>query len=205
MKKMIILDHINSLSMPKTNDNIFIHPTSEVSTSQIGANTKIWQYTVILEGAILGENCNVNFSCFIENKVVIGNNVTIKSGIYIWDGVICEDDVFLGPNVVFTNDLYPRSKRYKEPLETIIKKGASIGANSTILAGLVIGKYAMTGIGSVVTRDIPDYALYYGNPAKFKCWIDEYGNKLEQISKDLYMSSHTQKKFKLIRNLLQPI
>jgi acetyltransferase-like isoleucine patch superfamily enzyme len=190
--------------MIEKNKNILIHPSSEVKTSKIGSNTKIWQYTVILEGATIGDNCNINFSCFIENNVIIGNNVTIKSGIYLWDGVTCEDDVFLGPNVVFTNDIFPRSKNYKVPETTLIKKGASIGANSTVLAGVVIGKYAMTGIGSVVTKNIPDYALYYGNPAKFKCWIDEFGNKLEKLDENLFVSKYTRKKYILYENKLQP-
>ncbi len=190
--------------MIERNKNIFIHPTAEVNSLNIGINTKIWQYTVILEGANIGENCNINFSCFIENKVVIGKNVTIKSGIYIWDGVICEDDVFLGPNVVFTNDIYPRSKNYKDPINTIIKKGASIGANSTILAGVTIGRYSMTGIGSVITKNIPDHALYYGNPAKFKCWIDEFGNKLEEVECGLFVSKVTSKEYILLDNKLQP-
>lgn len=186
------------------NKNIYIHPTADVSSLCIGSNTKIWQFSVILEGAQIGENCNINFSCFIENNVSIGNNVTVKSGVYLWDGIICEDDVFLGPNVVFTNDIYPRSKNYKEPVKTIIKFGASIGANSTILAGVKIGKYAMTGIGSVITKDIPDYALYYGNPAKFKCWIDEFGNKLEQVECGRFVSKVTNNEYILIDNKLQP-
>ena len=155
-----------------------IHPSADVQTQNIGEGTRIWQFAVILKGAVVGSNCNICCHTFIENDVVIGNNVTVKSGIYIWDSIRIEDDVFLGPNVVFTNDVRPRSGRpAKYPL-TVIKKGASIGANSTILAGVTIGKYAMTGIGSVVTRDIPDYALVYGNPARQHGWIDERGRKL---------------------------
>jgi acetyltransferase-like isoleucine patch superfamily enzyme len=183
---------------------IFIHSTSQVDSTEIGEGTKIWQYSVILSGSRIGKNCNINFSCFIENGVILGNNVTVKSGIYLWEGIECEDDVFLGPNVVFTNDIYPRSKNYKEPIKTLIKKGASIGANSTVLAGVKVGKYAMTGIASVITRDIPDYALYYGNPAKFKCWIDEYGDKLEEISPDEFVSYTTDKKYILKQGILSP-
>lgn len=156
----------------------FIHATSEVFSKNIGSGTSIWQFCVVLEGAVIGTNCNINSQCFIENDVVIGNNVTVKSGIYIWDKIHIEDDVFLGPNVVFTNDLRPRSKRRVPYAATLIKQGASIGANSTILAGVTIGRYAMSGIGSVITRDVPDYALVYGNPAKIKGWVDEDGNKL---------------------------
>lgn len=190
--------------MEENNKNVFIHSTSQVDTSNIGDDTKIWQFSVILNGCRIGKNCNINFSCFIEQGVILGNNVTVKSGIYLWEGIECEDDVFLGPNVVFTNDIYPRSKNYKEPVKTLIKKGASIGANSTILAGVKVGKYAMTGIASVVTKDIPDYALYYGNPAKFKCWIDEYGNKLEEISPDEFISSATDIKYILKQGVLCP-
>jgi acetyltransferase-like isoleucine patch superfamily enzyme len=190
--------------MEENNKNIFIHSTSQVDSTEIGEDTKIWQFSVILKGSRIGKNCNINFSCFIEQGVILGDNVTVKSGIYLWEGIECEDDVFLGPNVVFTNDIYPRSKNYIEPVRTLIKQGASIGANSTILAGVKVGKYAMTGIASVVTRDIPDYALYYGNPAKFKYWIDEYGNKLEEISPDEFASSLTQKKYILKQGILSP-
>jgi acetyltransferase-like isoleucine patch superfamily enzyme len=191
--------------MKEKNKNIFIHSTSQVENKDIGEGTKIWQFSVILEGCHIGKNCNINFSCFIEQGVILGDNVTVKSGIYLWEGIECEDDVFLGPNVVFTNDIYPRSKNYKEPIKTLIKQGASIGANSTILAGVKVGKYAMTGIASVVTRDIPDYALYYGNPAKFKCWIDEYGNKLEKISPDKFVSSTSGKKYVLKKGILSQV
>lgn len=184
--------------------NIYIHPTAIVGTTKIGNDTKIWQFVVVLDGSEIGKNCNINFSCFIEQGVKIGNNVTVKSGIYLWEGIECEDDVFLGPNVVFTNDIYPRSKHYKEPVKTLIKKGASIGANSTILAGVTIGKYALTGIGSVVTKDIPDHALYYGNPARFHGWVDEFGNKLTEISDSLFEEPLSKKKYKLINNILTP-
>lgn len=182
-----------------------IHKTADVQTKNIGENTVVWQYCVILQGAIIGQNCNINCMVFIENDVHIGNNVTIKSGVQIWDGISIDDDVFIGPNVTFTNDLIPRSKQYpNEFAKTIINKGASIGANSTILAGVKVGKYAMTGIASVITRDIPDYALYFGNPAKFKCWIDEYGNKLDEISPDEFVSSKTVKKYILKQGILSP-
>lgn len=148
------------------NQKIFIHPTSDVTTKSIGHSTKIWQYSVILEGAKIGSNCNINSHCFIENDVFIGNNVTIKCGVQIWDGISIEDNVFVGPNATFTNDKYPRSKVYPDKFEkTIIKKGASIGANATIVCGITIGQNATIGAGSVVTKDIPDGELWYGNPA----------------------------------------
>jgi len=147
---------------------IRIHPTAEVQTAQIGEETIIWQYCVILKRAQIGSNCNINYNVFIENDVKIGNNVTIKSGVQIWDGVIIEDDVFVGPNVTFTNDKYPRSKQYPEQFtQTIIREGASIGAGSVLLCGLIIGKNAMIGAGSVVTKNVPDNELWFGNPARF--------------------------------------
>jgi acetyltransferase-like isoleucine patch superfamily enzyme len=168
--------------------NYTAHPTAIIESHDIGRDTRIWAFVHILKGVRIGMNCNICDHCFIEDDVSIGNNVTVKSGIYIWKGVTVEDDVFLGPNVVFTNDLRPRSKQYKEPERTLIRQGASIGANSTILAGVTIGKYAMTGIGSVVTRDIPDHALYYGNPARFRAWIDKNGNKLKPGGNNQWIS-----------------
>lgn len=145
-----------------------IHPTSEVQSSNIGSNTNIWQYCVILENARIGNNCNINFNVFIENDVIIGDNVTVKSGVQLWDGIIIEDNVFIGPNVTFTNDKYPRSKQYpKEFQKIIIRKGASIGAGSVILGGIQIGVNSMIGAGSVVTKNIPSNELWMGNPAVF--------------------------------------
>lgn len=145
-----------------------IHPTSEVHSTNIGENTTIWQFCVILNGAKIGKNCNINFNVFIENDVEVGDNVTIKSGVQLWDGIRIENNVFIGPNVTFTNDKYPRSKQYPGSfMQTIIKKGASLGAGSVILGGVTIGENAMIGAGSVVTKDIPDCELWMGNPARF--------------------------------------
>lgn len=166
----------------------FIHPNAIVETDDIGDNTRIWAFVHILKGAKIGSGCNVCDHCYIEYDVIIGNNVTIKCGIYLWEGVRLEDDVFVGPNVVFTNNPRPRSQQRIVHLKTFVKKGASIGANSTIMGGVTIGKYAMTGIASVVTRDVPDYALVYGNPAKFVNWIDEKGQNLEMTSDGLWTS-----------------
>jgi UDP-2-acetamido-3-amino-2,3-dideoxy-glucuronate N-acetyltransferase len=149
-----------------------IHKTAEVFTSHVGVNTQIWQNVIVLENALIGDNCNINCHCFIENDVKIGNNVTIKCGVYIWDGLIIEDDVFIGPNVTFTNDLFPRSKQFdREILNTVIKQGASIGAGAVILAGITIGRYSMIGAGSLITKSIPDYSLWYGNPAEQKGYV----------------------------------
>ncbi|HEY3369702.1 MAG TPA: acyltransferase [Prolixibacteraceae bacterium] len=159
-----------------------IHPTAEVQTTNIGHGTTIWQYCVVLKNAVIGKNCNINFNVFIENDVIIGDNVTIKSGVQIWDGLRIGNNVFISPNVAFTNDLAPRSKQYsKKFLTTIIDEGASIGANATVIAGITIGKFAMIGAGSVVTRNIPAYTLWYGTPAVFKANICECGQKLNSL------------------------
>ena len=144
-----------------------IHPLSDVQTSNIGVDTYVWQYSIILKGAHIGSNCNINCHVFIENDVIIGNNVTIKSGVQIWDGLRIEDNVFVDPNVTFTNDRYPRSKQYPTDFQkTVLKKGASIGANSTVLGGIVVGENSLIGAGSVVTKDVPANELWVGNPAK---------------------------------------
>lgn len=145
-----------------------IHPLSDVKAANIGKNTNIWQFCVVFQKAVIGDNCNICAQVLIENDVLIGNNVTVKSGVQIWDGIAIEDNVFIGPNVTFTNDLFPRSKKYPEKFEqTLIKHGASIGANATILAGITIGENAMIGAGSVVTKDVPANTLWFGNPARF--------------------------------------
>jgi UDP-2-acetamido-3-amino-2,3-dideoxy-glucuronate N-acetyltransferase len=129
---------------------------------------------------VIGENCNLCDYTFVENNVVIGNRVTVKNGISIWDGITIEDDVFLGPHCVLTNDLYPRSKAYHgENVRTLFKQGATVGANATIVCGNTLGRYCMVGAGAVVTKDIPDFALVVGNPAKFKSWIGKTGEKLK--------------------------
>ena len=140
---------------------MFIHPLSDVQSKNIGQDTKIWQFCVVLVKAVIGKNCNICAHVLIENDVIIGDNVTVKSGVQLWDGIRIEDNVFIGPNVTFTNDLYPRSKKYPEKfLQTIVKKGASIGANATIIPGITIGENAMIAAGSIVTKDVPANTLY---------------------------------------------
>ena len=146
---------------------MFIHPSSDVQSKQIGEGTRVWQYVVILPGAVIGRDGNICSHCFIENKVVVGDRVTVKCGVQLWDGVTLEDDVFVGPNATFTNDREPRSRNASATLlPTLVKKGASIGANATILPGLTIGEGAMVGAGAVVTKDVPPRTLVVGNPAR---------------------------------------
>jgi len=172
-----------------------IHETALVQTGQIGKDTNIWQYVVVLPEAKIGKNTNICSHCFIENEVSIGDNVTIKCGVQVWDGITIEDDVFVGPNVTFTNDLYPRSKQYVgDWVKTKIEQGASIGANATIIAGVTIGKYAMIGAGSVLTKSIAPYTLWYGNPAVQKGYITASGAILNLALLD----NKTQEQYKLI-------
>ena len=158
------------------------HPISDVISKQIGEGTTIWQFVVVLQGASIGSNCNINCHCFIENDVIIGNNVTLKCGVFLWDGIRIEDNVFIGPNVTFINNLFPRSQQYpKINLNTILKQGVSIGANSTISGGITIGEYAMVGAGSMVTKNIASHELWYGVPAVFKGYVCKCGNKLNTL------------------------
>ena len=144
-----------------------IHKLADVQSKSIGVGTRIWQFCVVFAKAKIGKNCNICAQVLIENDVIIGDNVTIKSGVQLWDGIRIEDNVFIGPNVTFTNDLFPRSKIYPNHfLQTIIKAGASIGANATILPGITIGEKAMVGAGSLVTKDVLAGQVVLGNPAK---------------------------------------
>ncbi len=144
-----------------------IHPAADVQCSSIGDGTRVWQFVIILPGARLGSHCNINAHCLIENDVQIGDHVTVKCGVYLWDGITLEDHVFVGPNVTFTNDRFPRSQQKPPSFErTIVRRGASIGAGAVILCGLTIGEQAMIGAGSVVTKDVPPGELWYGNPAR---------------------------------------
>lgn len=152
---------------------MYIHPLSDVQTSKIGEGTRIWQFSVVLKDAQIGRDCNICAHTLIESDVTIGDNVTIKSGVYIWDGTRISNNVFIGPNVTFTNDKMPRSKVYPDDfLKIIINEHASIGANATLLPGITIGKHVMIGAGSVVTKDVPDYAIVVGNPAKIIRYIE---------------------------------
>ena len=159
--------------------NYFIHPSAIVESENIGAKTRIWAFAHIMNNVTVGKDCNLCDYVYIESGVKIGDRVTVKNCISLWDGVTVEDDVFLGPNCVFTNDMFPRSKAHHgEYLKTLIKKGASIGANATILCGITLGTYSMVGAGAVVTKDVPDFACVVGNPAKLLYWISKTGEKL---------------------------
>ncbi len=152
-----------------------IHPTADVLTTHIGDGTCIWQYVVILPDAHIGCDCNICSHVFIENDVIIGNRVTIKNGVQLWDGLRVDDDVFIGPNVTFTNDKFPRSKiRPSQFMQTIVQRGASIGGGAVILPGITIGKHAMVGAGAVVTHSVPSRAIVVGNPAHIVGYAHEH-------------------------------
>lgn len=151
-----------------------IHALADVQSTHIGEGTQVWQYSVILKDAIIGKDCNICAHTFIENDVQIGDNCTLKSGVFLWDGVTLENSVFIGPNATFTNDKEPRSKVYPESFpRTLIKENASIGANATILPGVVVGRHALIGAGSVVTKSVPDFAVVVGNPAKVIRYVNQ--------------------------------
>ena len=162
-----------------------IHPLSDTQTENIGDGTHVWQFTVILAGAVIGRDCNIGANCFIENDVRIGDGVTIKNGVQVWDRIVIEDGVFVGPNATFTNDLLPRSRHgakggEPELMPTVIGKGATIGANATIVCGISVGRYAMIGAGSVVTGDVAEFSLVYGNPARIRGRVNEKGDIVER-------------------------
>jgi UDP-2-acetamido-3-amino-2,3-dideoxy-glucuronate N-acetyltransferase len=148
------------------------HPLALVESEDVGAGTRVWAWAHVMSGAKVGADCNIGEHCFIEKGAVLGDRVTVKNGVAVWDGVEAEDDVFLGPNAVLTNDLRPRSRvHHDEPVRTRLGRGASVGANATLLCGIRLGRYAMVGAGSVVTRDVPDHALVVGNPARLKGYV----------------------------------
>ncbi len=170
-------------------NQVFIHPTALVESSQISSGTRIWAFVHVMPDVVIGANCNIGDHCFIESGAIIGDNVTIKNGNMIWEGVTLEEGVFVGPHVFFTNDLYPRSPRliqaqarYRDHqwlCTTLVKRGATLGAGAVILADHTIGEFAMIGAGAVVTRDVPPYALVTGNPARVKKWVCQCGKPLK--------------------------
>ncbi len=158
------------------------HPQALVESRAIGTGTRIWAFAHVMDGAVIGRLCNICDHTFVESNVVVGNNVTIKNGVSLWDGVVLEDNVFVGPNAVFTNDLNPRAavkKTREQFLPTRVREGASVGANATVVCGTTIGRYAFIGAGAVIIRDVPDYALVVGNPARHIGFMCECGSKLD--------------------------
>jgi acetyltransferase-like isoleucine patch superfamily enzyme len=165
--------------MNSKNTKVFIHDLAQVFSDKIGGGTKIWQFAIVLEGAEIGKECNINCHTLIEGKAKVGDRVTIKPGVCIWDGVSLEDDVMVGPNVTFTNDKWPKSKNKDFILEeTKVKQGASIGANATILCGISIGAYSLIAAGALVTKSVPDRSLMIGSPAKVSGWMNEDGTRM---------------------------
>lgn len=184
------------------NNGFFVHPTALVDEgAKIGNGTKVWHFCHIMGKAIIGANCSFGQNVFIANGVVLGNNVKVQNNVSIYEGVECEDDVFLGPSMVFTNVNNPRSavNRRGQYSKTIVKKGASIGANATIVCGNNIGQFAFIGAGSVVTKEVPDYALLVGNPAKQIGWMSEHGERLE-FKNGFATCPSTKEKYQLINN-----
>ena len=157
----------------------FKHPLALVDSEQVGRGTRVWAFSHVMQGARIGRECNIGEHCYIEGKVIIGDQVVVKNGVDLWNGVRLEHRVFVGPNAVFTNDRFPRSKVFRRILPTTVGEGASIGANATILCGVRIGKYAVVGAGAVVTRDIPNFVIAAGNPARPRGYVCQCGAKLD--------------------------
>ena len=181
----------------------FKHESSYVDEPcVIGAGTKIWHFSHVMKDCEIGEKCNIGQNVVISPSVILGNNVKIQNNVSVYTGVICEDDVFLGPSMVFTNVINPRSGviRRDEYMKTIVKKGASIGANATIVCGNNIGRYSFIGAGAVVTKEVPDYALMVGNPAKQIGWMSEYGVRLDFNSEGVAECNHSGKIYQLMNN-----
>ena len=181
----------------------FAHETAVVDTGcTIGKGTKIWHFSHIMPNCILGENCNIGQNVVVSPDVILGNNVKVQNNVSIYTGVICEEDVFLGPSMVFTNVMNPRSaiNRKNEYLKTIVRKGASIGANATIVCGHDIGEFAFIGAGAVVTKTVVPYALMVGNPARQLGWMSEYGQRLEFNNVGIAVCSESGEEYKLENN-----
>lgn len=186
--------------------NYFVHESSYIDEPcKIGEGTRIWHFSHIMKNSVIGEKCNIGQNVVISPDVVLGNNVKIQNNVSVYTGVICEDDVFLGPSCVFTNVINPRSfiARKEEYRQTIIKKGASIGANATIVCGHDVGRYAFVGAGAVITKDVPDYALVVGNPARIVGYVCECGNRLDRI-KDNYICKSCNRKYGMVNQNLCP-
>ena len=186
----------------------FAHPSAIIDEDcKIGEGTKIWHFSHIMSESIIGERCNIGQNVVVSPGVVLGDNVKVQNNVSIYTGVICEDDVFLGPSMVFTNVINPRSAiiRKDEYKKTIVRKGASIGANATIVCGNEIGEYAMIGAGAVITKEVPAYALVYGNPARQNGWVSEYGHKLNFDNEGFGVCPESGEKYLLLNNEVSKI
>lgn len=183
--------------------DFFAHETAIIDANcKIGKDTKIWHFSHIMSNSTIGENCNIGQNVVVSPKVVLGKNVKVQNNVSIYTGVICKDDVFLGPSMVFTNVINPRSaiKRQNQYLETIVEKGASIGANATIVCGNTIGEYAFVGAGAVVTKEILPYALVVGNPSKQIGWVSQYGHKLDFNENGFAICKESKQEYQLKNN-----
>lgn len=173
----------------------------------IGTGTKIWHFSHIMPGSVIGKNCNIGQNVVVSPKVTLGDNVRVQNNVSIYEGVICEDDVFLGPSMVFTNVFNPRSavSRKHEYMQTLVRHGASIGANATIVCGNEIGKFAFVGAGAVITKPVPAYALVMGNPARQKGWMSEYGHKLDFDANGIAVCPESQQEYRLEKGIVSRI
>lgn len=193
--------------MSKKN-NFFSHDTAIIDENcSIGDMTKIWHFSHIMNNSVIGENCNIGQNVVVSPNVILGRNVKVQNNVSIYTGVVCEDDVFLGPSMVFTNVINPRSalNRKDQYLKTVVRKGASIGANATIVCGNNIGSFSLVGAGAVVTKEVPDFALVVGNPSKQIGWVSEYGHRLLFDSNGLAVCNESGQKYKLSFNKVKRI
>ena len=189
-------------------EKYFAHPTAVIDEGcEIGADVKIWHFTHIMPNCKIGDRCNLGQNVVVSPDVILGTNVKVQNNVSIYTGVICEDDVFLGPSMVFTNVINPRSaiNRKAEYAKTTVKKGASIGANATIVCGNDIGRYAFIGAGAVVTKSVKDYALVIGNPARQVGWVSEYGHKLDFSKNDFAKCLETKDRYQLVNQYVQKL
>ena len=186
----------------------FAHPSAIIDEGcKIGNGTKIWHFSHIMPNCKIGDNCNIGQNVVVSPEVILGNNVKVQNNVSIYTGVECEDDVFLGPSMVFTNVINPRSavNRKNQYLKTLVKKGASIGANATLVCGIEIGRFAFIGAGSVVTKAVADYALVLGNPAKQTGWMSEYGQKLFFNKEGIAICDESKEKYKLQNGIVSKL
>lgn len=189
-------------------NDFFAHETAVIDDNcQIGAGTKIWHFSHVMTNCVIGNNCNLGQNVVVSPEVVLGDNVKVQNNVSIYTGVTCEDDVFLGPSMVFTNVINPRSaiNRRNQYLKTTVKKGATIGANATVVCGNNIGEYAFIGAGAVVTKEVPAYALVVGNPSKQVGWMSEYGHKLHFNEKGIAICNESKETYELKNNTVRKL